>query len=343
MLLTALVIVIFLALFAIGGAVWSSALKVGLKWVKAPRIRWWDLLLVTFSSQIVLPVLLLLFAQGPELHPDQVQMRQLVGSLVVWVVTLGLIQWRFRLTWVKTFFAWLPTVAASVAMMTIARFLFVSWVIEAYAISGMSMAPTLWGPHRMTVCPTCGAPAAAGYRRPESFMDHEDPDAMCQHFHITPTSHLESPPQSSDKILVAKFLQPRRWDIAVFREPVNPGNTFIFRVVGLPGEEIFIDEGAVWVNGARLTLPAALQGMTYTESVDNSRNSISREQPARLGADEYFVLGDNTANSNDSRLWTKGAPGHAAWAVPADHMLGVATHTYWPPGRMRRLRPADRR
>ena len=54
-----------------------------------------------------------------------------------------------------------------------------------------------------------------------------------------------------------------------------------------------------------------------------------------LGLDEYFVLGDFSARSKDSRLWQDGAPGHLPYAVPSDHIIGVVTQIYWPPERWR--------
>lgn len=53
-----------------------------------------------------------------------------------------------------------------------------------------------------------------------------------------------------------------------------------------------------------------------------------KNRPALLGKDEYFVLGDFSVQSNDSRFWQQGASGHNPFAVPESHMKGVVTHTY---------------
>ena len=57
-----------------------------------------------------------------------------------------------------------------------------------------------------------------------------------------------------------------------------------------------------------------------------------------VAAGEYFVLGDFSQQSADSRLWESGAPGHPSYAVPESYIIGVATHIYWPPSRWRILR-----
>jgi len=62
------------------------------------------------------------------------------------------------------------------------------------------------------------------------------------------------------------------------------------------------------------------------------------EHPATLATDEYFVLGDFSENSEDSRFWTRGAPNHHPYAVPESYVEGVATHIIWPPDRWSSLR-----
>jgi hypothetical protein len=66
--------------------------------------------------------------------------------------------------------------------------------------------------------------------------------------------------------------------------------------------------------------------------------SGTKDRPAVLADDEYFVLGDFSAQSSDSRWWYEGAPGHNPYAVPRSHVRGVVTHIYWPPQRWRVLR-----
>ncbi len=64
----------------------------------------------------------------------------------------------------------------------------------------------------------------------------------------------------------------------------------------------------------------------------------SPTRPAQLADDEYYVLGDFSVASADSRLWHSGAPNHHPYAVPAANLVGVVTHIYWPVSRWRSFR-----
>jgi len=79
--------------------------------------------------------------------------------------------------------------------------------------------------------------------------------------------------------------------------------------VGLPGETVAIRDGAVTVNGVRLTEPY----LTAPGHADFG--------PQAVPADHYFVLGDNRSNSSDSRVWGM---------VPRDHIVGKAWLLYYP-------------
>lgn len=96
--------------------------------------------------------------------------------------------------------------------------------------------------------------------------------------------------------LVYRFSAPKRGDVIVFRYPNNPSVFYIKRIIGLPGETVSINRGVVSItspSGTKFTLSEPYivnEDATYTKSVS-------------LGADEYFVMGDNRPNSSDSRVW----------------------------------------
>ncbi len=93
-----------------------------------------------------------------------------------------------------------------------------------------------------------------------------------------------------------RFENPARGDVIIFRYPGNPSIFYIKRVIGLPGESVAIDHGIVTItktDGTKETLSepyVVAEDATYTLK-------------AALGADQYFVMGDNRPKSSDSRVW----------------------------------------
>jgi len=113
-----------------------------------------------------------------------------------------------------------------------------------------------------------------------------------------------------NKIVYAINKIPTRGDVVVFRYPLNPDTTpYIKRVIGLPGDEVRIESAKVYVNGELLTEPYLEQGTT-------------RGGTWIVPDNQLFVMGDNRANSSDSRTW-----GY----VPMENVIGRAELIYWPP------------
>jgi signal peptidase I len=91
--------------------------------------------------------------------------------------------------------------------------------------------------------------------------------------------------------LVYRIGSPDRGDIIVFRYPKDPSRDFIKRVIGLPGDEIEIRRGgALYINGEYYDEPYILE--------EDPRGYLLTEIPEG----EYFVMGDNRRNSEDSRF-----------------------------------------
>ena len=96
-------------------------------------------------------------------------------------------------------------------------------------------------------------------------------------------------------VLVNKYIyhvsRPKRGDIAVIRPRVQGSEEYVKRVIGLPGETVLIRSGHVYIDGRRLVEPYVLSP------------TLPDAGPYRLGKEQYFVLGDNRPESDDSRFF----------------------------------------
>jgi signal peptidase I len=108
--------------------------------------------------------------------------------------------------------------------------------------------------------------------------------------------------------LAYKFGDPKRGEIIVFRSPVVPDEDLIKRVIGLPGDEIEVHDGQVFINGSQLDEPYIAASPIYTGTWQV--------------VDGYlFVLGDNRNDSSDSHSWG---------LVPLPNVVGRSILIYWP-------------
>jgi signal peptidase I len=108
---------------------------------------------------------------------------------------------------------------------------------------------------------------------------------------------------------------PQRGDVVVFRNPLNPSQRFIKRIVGLPGETVRILEGKVIIEK---------DGQTFVlnESSYFSQEMVTPgEKVVTLKENEYFVLGDNRSLSFDSRSFGP---------VPKEYIIGKVALKIWP-------------
>ena len=134
--------------------------------------------------------------------------------------------------------------------------------------------------------------------------------------------------QIGDKLFVNKYVYrfepPKRGDIIVFRYPVDPKKDFIKRLVGLPGETVEIHDGKIYVGGKALEDPASF-GKVYYYNHDPYGGPGEK---IKVPENAYYVLGDNSANSTDSRFWG---------FVPKKNLLGKAVFRWWPLTRLCRV------
>jgi signal peptidase I len=128
----------------------------------------------------------------------------------------------------------------------------------------------------------------------------------------------------ADRFLVRRLAAPRRWDVAVFRFPGNRQQLYAMRLVGLPGESIEVKDGGIWIDGVRQTPPPEIAKLRWyaRDDLGPPPQYATEGHPTRLADNEYFMLGDFSPNSYDSRFWGP---------VPAEDLRGVVAAVYFPP------------
>ena len=110
-----------------------------------------------------------------------------------------------------------------------------------------------------------------------------------------PTGSMENTINCGDRLfgnrLAYKTKDVKRKDVIIFKYPDDPNINYIKRVIGLPGEEVNIVDGTVYVDGK------IIEEDYLKEDFNGSFG------PYKVPKDSYFVMGDNRNNSNDARFW----------------------------------------
>jgi signal peptidase I len=196
---------------------------------------------------------------------------------------------------VRVLLDWVLTIAGAVLIVLALK----QWVVNPYRIPSSSMEPTL---HCAKPAPGC----EAGF---------------------------------SDRVLANRFIyrfeDPKRGQIIVFKTPplaatdCGEGGTFVKRLIGLPGEKVREDEkGFIWIlpanTPANLHLWVKLKE-PYIQASRRLADTAHFGQTWTVPDGEYFFMGDNRAQSCDSREWG---------AVPRSNLIGEVFFVYWPPNRI---------
>lgn len=170
---------------------------------------------------------------------------------------------------------------------------------------------------------------------------------------VIPTGSMEDTLLIGDHLLVDKlayapggpvskyllpYEQPKHGDIIVFRYPADITQTFVKRVVGVPGDRLKMINRVVYRNGVQLNEPYVYHKLTYDETRDNFpgeplpygglQGDLQRDMLEHhvvngeivVPPDSYFAMGDNRDNSLDSRYWG---------FVPRENIIGKPLLIYW--------------
>lgn len=114
-----------------------------------------------------------------------------------------------------------------------------------------------------------------------------------------------------------RFREPKRGEVVVFKYPPIPSQKFIKRIIGLPGEEVLLENGRITIiNQAGEKMVLDESSYLLSPPIGTGRSKIL------LKENEYFVLGDNRAHSFDSRKWG---------GLPRKYIVGRVIFRAWPP------------
>jgi signal peptidase I len=189
---------------------------------------------------------------------------------------------------------WILTIAGAILIVLALK----QWVVNPYRIPSSSMEPTL----------NC----AKGPANPGCLGNSSDRVLAC-------------------RICLAFGRNPSRGDIVVFNTPkpaapdCGEGGTFVKRVIGLPGDSIKEDDrGFIYIRG-----PNSPEYVKLNEPYISAQSRLADSKDFRrswhVPTGQYFMMGDNRAQSCDSRTWG---------SVPRNKLIGTVFFVYWPPDRI---------
>ena len=156
-----------------------------------------------------------------------------------------------------------------------------------------------------------------------------------------PSGSMKPTLKEGDKIMVNKLLfgpkipftdyrlpgmrEPARGDIIVFVYPEDPKKDYIKRLIAVGGETVEVSDGNILINGEPIENPPTMMKIHYY----NRGRYGQGGRPVEVPEDSYYVLGDNSDSSKDSRYWG---------FVPEDNIIGRAMFIWWPPWRIQILK-----
>jgi signal peptidase I len=160
-----------------------------------------------------------------------------------------------------------------------------------------------------------------------------------------PTSSMAPNLIPGDLFLVVRNQPFGRWDVVALNNPLATGpGQLAKRIVGIPGDTLEITGDGLLINGVLTKLPPDVDRFIPVDRWDElmpGPDPINAAtgcwgKPIHLESDEYFVLGDNSPASDDSRFFPS-IEGRQVGALPADQILGRVMGVLWPPAHWRKF------
>lgn len=312
----------------------TLAIKFGAKWAKVPGVSLWRAVVATLVLAVVSAILVV----AVDWFSKQIK-ATLWGAIILSIIVVAvaeslLLASLLRTSVWRSALVWLPRQGATVVLLSVLFFVVKPFVVEGVVQESHSMAPTLLGTHTTGTCPHCGGVATVAVQMELPPGERGDRFGICSD--CKQTSETKVPPQmktpwfGGDRVAVCKLLPPARWDVVTVNSPAPQSLLMTRRVVGLPGEEVTIRDGGIWVNGTKQEPPADIAKLQFTTAPEGSPAGWGTpDKPARLGPDEYFVIGDFSLRSVDSRTWGP---------MPRKDITGVVSLIFFPFDRVRLLK-----
>jgi signal peptidase I len=258
----------------------------------------------------------------------------LLAAIAGVVVEIGIIKVIQQPSILRAAAAWGITLIGRGALIAAALLLIRPFLTQAYTNYSLSMAPTLMSNSLMQKCPSCGGDIyfnddVTAPRLPGSVGDLFGICQNCrEEFHVPRTNLTKS--VRADRFFAARTLTPRRWDVILFHYKTQ---IYAKRLIGLPGETVSIDAaGGFSIDGRPVSPPAGAPSKFRWPPDLEIYKSTMKLPPGeflKLGHDEYFVIGDLSERSSDSRFFGP---------IKTSDTIGVVDFVYAPLSRIRILR-----